>query len=310
MSRPGAGGGVAVTARSFRQVPGEHQDLLAAAGLPVRFAEADRPLAEGELVELVRGCWGLIVGVDPVGAAVLDAGPLRVVVRFGSGTDNVDLEAARRRGVRVEATPGANARSVAELTFGLLLALARHLVRHDREVRAGAWSRRMGSELAGRRLGVVGYGAVGSRVAAIAGAFGMEVVASDPLVREAEVALVDLDTLLATCDVVTLHAPLDEATRGMIGPAQLGRMRRHALLINTSRGGLVDERALAEALETGGIGGAAFDAFEHEPPHGSPLLELDNFVASPHAGGATVEAVTRAGVAAVRALLAEGPDRS
>jgi len=114
---------VAVTARSFRQVPGEHQELLRAAGLPVRFAEADRPLDEEELVELVRGCWGLIVGVDPVTAAVLDAGPLQVVVRFGSGTDNVDLEAARRRGVRVAATPGANARSVAELAIGLLLAI-------------------------------------------------------------------------------------------------------------------------------------------------------------------------------------------
>jgi D-3-phosphoglycerate dehydrogenase / 2-oxoglutarate reductase len=301
--------GVAVSARAFRQVPGEHQDLLAAAGLPVRYATADRPLDEDELVELVRGCWGLIVGVDPVTAAVLDAGPLRVVARVGSGTDNVDLEAARRRGVRVAATPGANARSVAELTIGLLLALARHIVGHDREVRSGSWSRRLGTELAGRRLGVVGYGAVGRQVAAIARAVGMDVVATDPLVAEAEadVPLVDLDTLLASSDAVTLHAPLDDHTRGMIGAAQLGRMRRHALLVNASRGGLVDEQALAEALAAGRIGGAAADAFEHEPPAGSPLLELDSFVASPHAGGATVQAVTRAGVAAVHALLAEIP---
>jgi phosphoglycerate dehydrogenase-like enzyme len=301
--------GVAVTARSFRQVPGEHHQLLAAAGLAVRFAEADRPLAEAELAELVRGCWGLIVGVDPVTAAVLDAGPLRAVVRFGSGTDNVDLDAARARGVSVAATPGANARSVAELTIGLLLALARHLVVHDRQVRSGSWSRQMGTELAGRRLGVVGYGAVGRRVAAIARAMDMEVVATDPQVTEADVRLVDLDTLLATADVVTLHAPLDDSTRGMIGAAELGRMRRHALLVNTSRGGLVDERALADALAAGRIRGAAADAFEHEPPAGSPLLALDNFVASPHAGGATVQAVTRAGVAAVRTLLAAAPER-
>jgi D-3-phosphoglycerate dehydrogenase / 2-oxoglutarate reductase len=252
----------------------------------------------------VRGCWGLIVGVDPVTAAVLDAGPLRVVVRFGSGTDNVDLEAARRRGVRVAATPGANARSVAELAIGLLLALARHLVLHDRDVRSGSWSRRTGMELAGRRLGVVGYGAVGRQVAGIATALGMEVVATDPWVREAEVPLVDLETLLTSSDAVTLHAPLADDTRAMIGPAELGRMRPRALLVNTSRGGLVDELALAEALAAGRIGGAAFDVFEHEPPEGSRLLELDNFVASPHAGGATAEAVTRAGVAAVRELLA------
>jgi D-3-phosphoglycerate dehydrogenase / 2-oxoglutarate reductase len=300
---------VAVTARSFRQVHGEHQELLRATGLPVRYAEADRPLGEDELVELVRGCWGLIVGVDPVSAAVLDAGPLQVVVRFGSGTDNVDLEAARRRGVRVADTPGANARSVAELAIGLLLALARHLVLHDREVRSGSWSRHTGIELAGRRLGVVGYGAVGRQVAGIARAIGMEVAATDPMVREADVPLVDLETLLAASDAVTLHAPLADDTRGMIGAAELGRMQRQALLINTSRGGLVDERALAEALAAGRIRGAAFDTFEREPPEGSRLLELDNFIASPHAGGATVEAVTRAGVAAVRALLAREPDR-
>jgi phosphoglycerate dehydrogenase-like enzyme len=300
---------VAVTARSFRQVPGEHQELLRAAGLPVRFAEADRPLDEEELIELVRGCWGLIVGVDPVTAAVLDAGPLQVVVRFGSGTDNVDLEAARRRGVRVAATPGANARSVAELAIGLLLALARHLVLHDREVRSGSWSRHTGIELDGRRLGVVGYGAVGHQVAGIARALGMEVVATDPVVREADVPLVGLETLLASSDAVTLHAPLADDTRGMIGAAELDRMRPQALLINTSRGGLVDEWALAEALAAGRIRGAAFDTFEREPPEGSRLLELNNFVASPHAGGATVEAVTRAGVIAVRELLAEGPGR-
>jgi D-3-phosphoglycerate dehydrogenase / 2-oxoglutarate reductase len=299
---------VAVTARSFRQVPGEHQELLRATGLPVRFAEADRPLDEEELVELVRGCWGLIAGVDPVTAAVLDAGPLQVVVRFGSGTDNIDMAAAGRRGVRVAATPGANARSVAELAIGLLLALARHLVLHDREVRSGSWSRHTGIELAGRRLGVVGYGAVGRQVADIARALGMEVMATDPEIREADVPLVDLTTLLASSDAVTLHAPLTDDTRAMIGAAELARMRPQALLVNTSRGGLVDERALAEALAASRIRGAAVDTFEREPPKGSRLLELNNFVASPHAGGATVEAVTRAGIIAVRELLAEGPD--
>ncbi|HZA82014.1 MAG TPA: phosphoglycerate dehydrogenase [Actinomycetes bacterium] len=298
---------VAVTARSFRQVPGEHQELLRASGLPVRFAEADHPLDEEELVELVRGCWGLIVGVDPVTAAVLDAGPLRVVVRFGSGTDNVDLEAAGRRGVRVAATPGANARSVAELTIGLLLALARHLVVHDREIRSGSWSRHTGIELAGRRLGVVGYGVVGRQVAGIAGALGMEVVATDPAVRDADVPLVDLETMLASSDAVTLHVPLADDTRAMIGATQLDRMRPQALLVNTSRGGLVDERALAQALAAGRLGGAAFDTFEHEPPEASPLLALDTFIASPHAGAATVEAARRTGVAAVRELLAGRP---
>jgi D-3-phosphoglycerate dehydrogenase / 2-oxoglutarate reductase len=306
---PAAPDQVAVSARAFRQVPGEHQELLRDAGLAVRYPDAAGPLGEAELADLVRGCWGLIVGVDPVTAAVLDAGPLRVVVRFGSGTDNIDLAAAEARGIKVAATPGANARSVAELTVGLLLALARHLVRHDHEVRSGAWSRRTGVELAGRRLGIVGYGAVGRRVAGIARAIGMEVVATDPFVTEADLPLLDLATVLATSDAVTVHAPLTEDTRGLLGAAELARMRPHALLVNTSRGGLVDERALAEALAAGRLGGAAFDAFEREPPEGSPLLALDNFIASPHAGAATAEAATRAGLAAARELLASRPPR-
>jgi hypothetical protein len=138
-----------------------------------------------------------------------------------------------------------------------------------------------GVELAGRRLGVVGYGAVGRQVAGIARALGMEVVATDPAVREADVPLVDLETLFASSDAVSLHVPLGGDTRGMIGAAELDRMRPHALLVNTSRGGLIDERALAEALASGRIGGAAFDTFEREPPQGSPLLELDNFIARP-----------------------------
>jgi D-3-phosphoglycerate dehydrogenase / 2-oxoglutarate reductase len=174
-------------------------------------------------------------------------------------------------------------------------------------VRSGSWSRHTGIELPGRRLGVVGYGAVGHQVAAIARALGMDVVATDPFVREADVLLVDLDTLLATSDAVTLHAPLADDTRGMIGAAELGRMRPQSLLINTSRGGLVDEQALAQALAAGRLGGAAFDTFEREPPEGSPLLTLDNFIASPHAGAATVEAARRTGVAAVRELLAGRP---
>jgi D-3-phosphoglycerate dehydrogenase / 2-oxoglutarate reductase len=300
-------GTVAVSARSFRHVPGEHHELLRVAGLEVRYPKVDRPLEEGELVDLVRGCWGLIVGVDSVTAAVLDAGPLRVVVRLGSGIDNIDLAAARRRGVKVSSTPGANARSVAELAIGLLLALARHLVLHDRQIRAGSWSRRTGMELAGRRLGIIGYGAVGREVAAIARGIGMEVVATDPFVHEADVPLVDLKTLLASSHAVTLHVPLTDGTRGMIGAPQLDLMRPEALLVNTSRGGLVDEGALAAALAAGRIRGAAFDTFEREPPLGSPLVGLDSFVGSPHAGAATVEATRRAGVAAVRELLAARP---
>jgi D-3-phosphoglycerate dehydrogenase len=294
---------VAITPRSFRQTPGEHHNLLAESPLDVRFADKDRPLDEAELMGLVRGCEGLIVGIDPVTERVLEAGPLRVVVKYGSGTDNIDLAAAERLGVKVSSTPGANARSVAELTIALLFALARHVVAHDRAVRAGSWSRLGAIELAGKRLGVVGYGAVGRDVARLAGCLGMVVVAHDPFVGSDEVKLVGLDDLLASSDAVSLHVPLDDSTRGMIGAKALERMRSGALLVNTARGGLVDEDALADALSSGRLGGAALDAFAVEPPSGSRLLGLDNVVLSPHAGAATAEAAQRTALQAVRQLL-------
>jgi phosphoglycerate dehydrogenase-like enzyme len=294
---------VAITPRSFRQTPGKHLDLLAESPLDVRLAHKDRPLDEAELTELVRGCEGLIVGVDPVTERVLEAGPLRVVVKYGSGTDNIDLGAAERLGVKVSSTPGANARSVAELTIALLFALARHVVAHDRAVRTDSWSRLGAMELEGKRLGVVGYGAVGRQVADLAGCLGIEVVAHDPFVESADVELVGLDELLASSDAVSLHVPLDDSTRGMIGAKALERMGSGALLVNTARGGLVDEDALADALASGRLGGAALDAFAVEPPSGSRLLSLDNVVLSPHAGAATAEAAQRTAVQAVRQLL-------
>jgi phosphoglycerate dehydrogenase-like enzyme len=294
---------VAITPRSFRQTPGEHHDLLAESPLDVRFAHKDLPLDEAELIELVRGCEGLIVGVDPVTERVLEAGPLRVVVKYGSGTDNIDLGAVERLGVRVSSTPGANARSVAELTIALLFALARHVVAHDRAVRTGSWSRLGAIELEGKRLGVVGYGAVGRQVARLAACLGLQVVVHDPFVESDGVKLVGLDDLLASCDAVSLHVPLDDSTRGMIGAKALERMRNGALLVNTARGGLVDEDALADALSSGRLGGAALDAFAVEPPSGSRLLGLDNVVLSPHAGAATAEAAQRTALQAVRQLL-------
>jgi D-3-phosphoglycerate dehydrogenase / 2-oxoglutarate reductase len=294
---------VAVTPRSFRETPGEHLERLRAA-VDVRFPELDRPLDEDEMLELVRGCEGLIVGVDPVTTGVLEAGPLRVVVKYGSGMDNIDVAAAERLGVRVGSTPGANARSVAELAVALLLALARNVATHDRGIRKSSWKRTTGTELAGKRLGIVGYGAIGREVAEIARrGLGMEVVAHDPLVDEAAVPLLPLDEVLATSDAVSLHLPLTNETRGLIGAAELTAMKPGAFLVNTARGGLVDETALAEALQSGRLAGAALDGFEEEPLGASPLRELDNVVLSPHAGAATRDAVLRTASRAVDQLL-------
>jgi D-3-phosphoglycerate dehydrogenase len=295
---------VAVTPRSFRQTRGAHLRRLEQSGLLVRYPTVDRPLDEREMVELVRGCEGVIVGVESVSPAVLDAGPIRVVVKYGSGLDNIDLEATSAREVTVVATAEANARSVAELTIALMLALARHVVAHDRLVRSGSWARRPGIELEGKRLGLVGYGAIGRTVAELAKGLGLTVVAHDTALDGADVELMELDELLASSDVVSLHLPLDKRTRGLLGARELGLMRPGALLVNTARGGLVDEQALADALRSGTLAGAAFDVFVEEPlPADSPLLQLESFVASPHAGAATTEAARRASLLAVELLL-------
>ena len=295
---------VAVTPRSFRQTTGAHLLRLEQSGLAVRYPDVDRPLDETEMLDLVSGCAGVIVGVEPVNAAILDAGPLRVVVKYGSGLDNIDLESAAVRGVTVAATAGANARSVAELTLALVFALARHVVAHDRLVRSGSWARRPGIELEGKRLGLVGYGAIGRTVARLAAGLGLTTAAHDPAVPAADVELLELDELLRSSDIVSLHLPLDERTRGLLRARELALMRPGALLVNTARGGLVDEAALADALRTGRLGGAAFDVFLEEPlPLDSPLLELDSFIASPHAGAATAEAARRASLLAVDLLL-------
>jgi D-3-phosphoglycerate dehydrogenase len=296
---------VAVTPRSLRQTPGAHLDRLHAE-LDVRFADLDRPLDEDEMVELVRDCAGLIVGVDPVTPRVLEAGPLRVVVKYGSGMDNIDGEAARSRGVQVSSTPGTNARSVAELAIALLLTLARNVALHDRGVRAGSWRRLTGVELAGKQLGIVGYGAIGREVGRIArGGLDMIVVAHDPLVEEADVHLVPLDELYAASDAVSLHLPLTDETRGLVGDRELAAMKSTAFLINTARGGLVEESALADALRSGRLAGAALDGFEEEPLGDSPLRQLDNVVLSPHAGASTHDAVLRTAAQAVDQLLAD-----
>lgn len=274
-----------------------------------RGVEVDvRPgLAGGALLEAVAACDGLVVrSATKVTSELLDAAPrLRVVGRAGVGVDNVDLAAATRRGVLVVNTPGGSAIAVAELALGMLLALSRHLVEATTSLRAGRWEKKrlQGKELAGKTLGIVGIGNVGSALASRARAMGMEVVAYDPFIGAETAArmgvrLLELDALWGEADVVSLHVPLTEQTRGLVDAAVLARMKRGAILLNCARGGLVDEEALAEALRSGHLAGAAFDVFAEEPPGpGNPLLKLESFVCTPHLGASTEEAQTAVAVA-------------
>jgi D-3-phosphoglycerate dehydrogenase len=284
-------------------------ETLKAAGLEV----VERSGLKGpDLIEALRDTQGIIVrGATKVTGEVLrGASALRAVVRAGTGLDTVALDVARERGVAVSNTPAANAVSVAELVFGLALALERHLVAAAADMRRGHWekTRYAGHELAGRTLGLLGFGRIGREVALRARAFGMETIACDPLLPTWPtgyewVSPVTRDELLAGSDVLSLHVPLTPESRGSISTAELARMRKDAILIQCARGGVLDEAALLEALKAGTIRGAALDVFEQEPPGEHPLLALPNVIATPHLGASTAEAQRRAGQEAAEIMI-------
>jgi D-3-phosphoglycerate dehydrogenase len=227
---------------------------------------------------------------------------LRAVGRAGVGVDNIDLEAATKRGVLVMSTPGGNAVSVAEHTFALMLSLARQVPRLDKAIHEGRWekSSAAGTEVRGKTLGLIGLGRIGSEVAVRAGAFDMRVLAYDPFIseaaaREMSVELVPLEQLLAESDFVSLHTALSPATHNLISNANIQKMKNGARLINAARGELVDETALAEALKSGKLAGAAVDVFAEEPPKHSPLVGLTNVIGTPHVAGSTAEAQEEVG---------------
>jgi len=261
---------------------------------------------------------GLIVrSATRVTAELLEHAPrLRVIGRAGVGVDNIDVDAATHRGILVMNTPGGNAVSVAEHTLALLLALARSVPQLHAAVHAGRWEKAgaAGVELRGKTLGLVGLGRVGTEVARRARALEMKVLAHDPylshkVARDAGVELVPLSDLLARSDFVSLHAALVPGTERMINAATIAQMKRGARLINAARGELVEEAALAEALRSGHLAGAAVDVFAEEPPRNSPLLGLPNVITTPHVAGSTEEAQEEVGAQIaqqVRDFLAEG----
>jgi D-3-phosphoglycerate dehydrogenase len=235
-----------------------------------------------------------------VDAALMDRGAeLKLIARAGIGVDNIDVSAASRRNILVINAPLGNVQSTAEHTMALILALARRIVTADASLRSGAWRTGYhGMQLQGTRLGIIGIGKVGRKVAEMAKALGLDVVACDPYVPVEEwLALparpVDAAELLATSDIVSLHLTLTEETRDLIGSAELAAMKPGSLLINCARGGLVDEDALAQSLQSGHLAGAALDVFQTEPPEGSPLLTAPNVILTPHVAASTREAQER-----------------
>ena len=274
------------------------------------------------LLTIIRDYDAIIVrSRTKVTSEVIERGEkLKVIGRAGIGVDNIDVKKATEKGIPVVNAPTGSTISVAELAIGHMISVARYLPQSDRSVRAGRWEKKrfLGTELSGKVLGFIGLGRIGSEVAKRARAFGMECFAYDPYISKEKAKelgaelLDDLDTLLERSDFITIHALLTDETRGLVGEEQLKRMKRTAYLINCARGGIVDESALAKALREGWIAGAALDVFEKEPPAGSPLLQLENVVFTPHLGASTREGQERAGTIVVeqvdKVLRGEKPD--
>ena len=268
--------------------------LLRQQGYQVERLLRAETMAAPALAAHVRGFDALMVGLDSVTVEMLSGDRLKVVARFGIGVDSVDVEAATAAGVMVTNTPGASKVGVAELAISLMLSLARQLPQHHAWTKAGGWQRQLGFELSGKSLGLVGLGQVGKEVARRAVCLGMRVVAHDiawdqEFSREYEIKRGSLEDVLSQSDFVSLHVPSTPDTIGLMGEKQLKMMKQGAMLINTARGSLIDEEALYSALISEHLGGAALDVFATEPPAGSPLLDLDQVIFSPHQGGETRE---------------------
>ncbi|RPJ24895.1 MAG: hydroxyacid dehydrogenase [Chloroflexi bacterium] len=256
-----------------------------------------------ELIDIIADYEALIVrGQTRVTAAVMDAAPkLRVVGRAGVGVDNLDLEAAKQHNITVVNAPSSTTVAVAELAFGLLLAVAREIPRADTTMKQGEWLKKdfEGVELSGKTLGVIGFGRIGTEVGKRASAFGMNVITYDPNVSEHELEHgnaepVSLQDLYAWSDFISLHLPLNVQTRDLIGPQAISQMRDGVRIVSTARGGIMDEGALLAALNSGKVAGAALDVFEQEPPGLTELVSHPRVIATPHIGAQTAEAQSRA----------------
>jgi D-3-phosphoglycerate dehydrogenase len=263
-------------------------------------------IPKDELVKHMDDLDAIIVrSATKVRKDIIDAAKnLKVIGRAGVGLDNIDVEYAKSKGIKVINTPGATSISVAELTIGLILAVMRKIAYGDREMRNGAWPKKKcnGIEMYGKTLGIIGMGRIGKEVAKRARAFGMKVVyydihgVNEAMEKEFGVKYRDLDSLILEADIITIHVPLAPETKHLINAERIERMKNGAIIINAARGGIVDEEALYDALKSGKLYGAALDVYENEPLKESRLFELDNIVMTPHIGAQTKEGQIRAGV--------------
>jgi len=289
---------VLITTPTFARYSPSALQLLQNAGLEV-IRTPQAVAAEADVLKCIdNDVVAIIAGLEQITKAVIASAPsLKVVAKHGIGVDNIDLDAAKARGIRVVNAPGTNAEAVADLVFGLMICTARRLPDAAARLRAGEWPRMIGRQVWGATLGIVGLGMIGKAVARRAHGFNMKVLAYDPyfdqeFARSNDIQQASLDEILTQSDFVTLHMPYSEETKNLISEKEFKKMKPSAFLINAARGGVVDEAALLQALSNKTILGAAIDAFSKEPPPvDSPFLNLPNVVCTPHMGAYTEEAL-------------------
>ena len=301
---------ILVSPAHLNRKPGKYLDILQAGGLEVVYPPVGVSLFDpAELTKQIQGISGVLASVEPFNPAVLAASQLRVIARHGVGYDAIHVPAATQHKIAVTITPGANEDSVAELTLALILGVFRGFPWRDQQVRTGRWARRPLPRMAGRTLGLIGLGRIGKAVARRAKGLELKVIAHDPFASETfassqGIRLCTRDELLKTADIISLHVPDTSVTHHLINVKTLAQMKPGSLLINTSRGGLIDEPALIDALQSGHLLGAGLDVFSVEPlPPESPLTKLDNVLLSPHMAGIDIESESAMSCQAAQCLV-------
>ncbi len=300
---------ILITPRSFASFSDKSLKMFTERGYEIKRNNTGRPYEKEEMLKLIRDIDGIIIGIDELSAEIIEeADALKVISKYGIGLDNIDINTATNMKIIVTSTPTANVDAVAVLAFGLILSLARRIPEADKKTKSGKWEKIIGKSVWEKTLGVIGLGKISRQVVKRAIGFEMNILAFDivkdkKFVQKYGIKYVNLEKLLRKSDYITIHIPLNDATRGMISYEELEKMKKNAFLINTSRGGIVDEEALYDALRNNKLRGAALDVYNNEPLRESPLKELDNMIMTPHIGAYTEEAIENMSIQAAQNLI-------
>jgi D-3-phosphoglycerate dehydrogenase len=300
---------ILITPRSFGQNDSRPWDLLKEKGYELITNPYGRIMTEEEMIDSIKDVDGIILGVDPCSKKVLEkAKSLKCISRYGVGLDNIDLEYAKKMNIPVHRTMGANSNAVADYAFGLMLNITRKISHIDRECRSGNWKKIKTSEMWKKTIGIIGLGAIGKGVAKRASGFNMNVLAYDlykdeKYAKENNIEYVDLETIYKNADFISLHLPLTSDTKDLISYNEFDMMKDTAVVVNTARGGVINEDALFDALNNKKILGAGIDVFEQEPPSNDKFTQLDNIVIGSHCAASTKEAIDNMSLMATKNLI-------